>query len=53
VILFIKERADTLLGRGIIASVSPYESRHTRITPGIYDSPEEINTVLSAIRDLV
>lgn len=36
----------------IIASVAPYARKHVRLTPSVRNSPEEIEKVLRAVRDL-
>ncbi|MDM9381487.1 aminotransferase class V-fold PLP-dependent enzyme [Chlorogloeopsis sp. ULAP01] len=38
--------------RNIIASDTPYSPSHARLTPGVYNTPQEIEQVLRAIRDL-
>lgn len=38
--------------RNIIASTTPYSPSHARLTPGVYNTPEEIKQVLRAIREL-
>lgn len=39
--------------RRIVATVTPYADSYARVAPSILNSPEEIETVLSAIRALV
>jgi isopenicillin-N epimerase len=39
--------------RGIIASVTPYATRYARLAPSLLTSPEEINTTLQEIKNLV
>ncbi len=41
-----------LLARRIIASVTPYATQYARLSPGILNSPEEMDTVLREIRAL-
>jgi isopenicillin-N epimerase len=42
-----------MLGRKrIIASQTPYASSYARLTPGLLNSPEEIDAVLRAVREL-
>jgi isopenicillin-N epimerase len=41
-----------LLDRRIIASTTPYTPTHARVTPGLLNTPEEVDTVLAAIHDL-
>jgi len=43
---------EALLQRKIVASTTPYSPSYARLTPSIYNTPEEIETVLLAIRDL-
>jgi selenocysteine lyase/cysteine desulfurase len=38
--------------RNIIASVTPYSPSHARLTPGVYNTPEQMEQVLRAIRTL-
>nr|WP_269321004.1 aminotransferase class V-fold PLP-dependent enzyme [Fischerella sp. PCC 9605] len=38
--------------RNIIASDTPYAPSHARLTPGVYNTPQEVEQVLTAIRDL-
>lgn len=38
--------------RNIIASDTPYSPSHARLTPGVYNTPQEMEQVLRAIRDL-
>lgn len=38
--------------RKIVATVSPYATRHVRLTPSLRNAPEEVDAVLRAIRDL-
>lgn len=38
--------------RSIIATVTPYAERHVRLAPSIRNSPEEIEEVLKAVREL-
>lgn len=41
---------DRLRRRGIIATTTPYAASHARLTPSIYNTPEEIETTLREIR---
>lgn len=41
-----------LRARRIVASATPYAPSHARLTPAIYNTPEEIETALAAIRSL-
>jgi selenocysteine lyase/cysteine desulfurase len=41
-----------LHARKIIASVTPYATEYARLSPGILNSPEEIETVLGVVREL-
>jgi isopenicillin-N epimerase len=36
----------------IIASQTPYETSYARLTPGLYNSPQEIDVALRAVREL-
>jgi isopenicillin-N epimerase len=36
----------------IIASQTPYETTCARLTPGLLNSPREVDLVLSAVREL-
>jgi isopenicillin-N epimerase len=38
--------------RGIVATVTPYATRHVRVAPCIYNTPEDVEALLRAIRDL-
>lgn len=41
-----------LKAKNIIASTTPYDVSYARLTPGIYNTPDEIDRVLNQIRDL-
>ena len=41
-----------LLERRIIASTTPYTPTHARLTPGIFNTPGEIDAALAAIHTL-
>lgn len=41
-----------LAGRNIVASVTPYDTPHARLSPGVLNTPEEIDETLAAVRDL-
>ena len=41
-----------LHARHILASVTPYATEYARFSPGILNTPEEIDTTLAAIREL-
>lgn len=41
-----------LLSEGIVASTTPYRPSYARLTPGITNTPEEIERTLAAIRKL-
>jgi isopenicillin-N epimerase len=43
---------DKLLERRIIASIAPYASRYARLSFGIMNTPEEVETTLKAVHDL-
>jgi selenocysteine lyase/cysteine desulfurase len=38
--------------RKIIASITPYSPSYARLTPGVYNTPQEIDRVLAAIQEL-
>jgi selenocysteine lyase/cysteine desulfurase len=38
--------------RRIIASQTPYATSYARFTPGLLNSPEEVETALRAVREL-
>jgi hypothetical protein len=42
----------SLLHRGIAASVTPYRESYLRFGPSIVTSPDEVDAVLDAMRDL-
>ncbi|WP_299488139.1 aminotransferase class V-fold PLP-dependent enzyme [Acaryochloris sp. IP29b_bin.137] len=41
-----------LKANNIIASTTPYEVSYARLTPGVYNTPDEIDRVLKQIREL-
>jgi len=43
---------EALLQQKIVASTTPYSPSYARLAPGVYNTPEEIETVLEAIRGL-
>lgn len=43
---------DRLRARRIIASTTPYSPPYARLTPGIYNTPADIDAALAAIRTL-
>jgi isopenicillin-N epimerase len=47
------EAAERLLERRVIAAVAPYESSHLRFCPGIYNSEDDVDAGLAAVRALV
>ncbi|WP_409305025.1 aminotransferase class V-fold PLP-dependent enzyme [Peribacillus sp. SCS-155] len=47
-----KQAVQKLYEKKIVATVAPYRSEYVRITPGIFNTPEEIDRVLQAIQDL-
>ncbi|CAA9275994.1 MAG: hypothetical protein AVDCRST_MAG95-3028 [uncultured Adhaeribacter sp.] len=47
-----KEVIEKLKKKKIIATVAPYETAYARFTPGIYNTPEEIDRALEAIDSL-
>ena len=42
-----------LHARRIIASVTPYATEYARLSPGILNTPEEMETVLREVRAMV
>ncbi|MDQ3290441.1 MAG: aminotransferase class V-fold PLP-dependent enzyme [Bacteroidota bacterium] len=46
-----KEVVEELKKKNIIATVAPYETAYARFTPGIYNTPEEIDKALNAMED--
>lgn len=47
-----RQVVDALRQRRIIASTTPYAPSYARLTPGLLNFPEEIETALRAIRAL-
>lgn len=47
-----QEVVDRLRKKKIIATVAPYRSEYARLTPGIINTPEEIETVLNEVWSL-
>ncbi|MDQ4140057.1 MAG: aminotransferase class V-fold PLP-dependent enzyme, partial [Bacteroidota bacterium] len=47
-----KEVIEKLKKKNIIATVAPYETAYARFTPGIYNTPEEIDKTLNVMEDL-
>ena len=47
-----REVVEALRQRRIIASTTPYATSYARLTPGLLNSPEEIETALAAVRAL-
>jgi selenocysteine lyase/cysteine desulfurase len=43
---------DELRKRKIVASVTPYKTQYARLSPGLLNSPAEVETVLAAVREL-
>jgi hypothetical protein len=43
---------DVLRDRRIVATVAPYPTAFLRFTPGLFDTPEEVDAGVTAIRDL-
>lgn len=41
-----------LRGRGVVASVAPYATRHVRLTPSIRNTPAEVDAALKAIAEV-
>lgn len=50
--LTVKETVDRLIEKKVIATVAPYEKSYARFTPGIYNTPEEIQLALDAVQSL-
>jgi isopenicillin-N epimerase len=42
-----------LLEKSIIASTAPYKNSYARLAPSLLNTPEEIDTTLKAVRDLI
>jgi isopenicillin-N epimerase len=38
--------------RKIIASITPYSPSYARLTPGVYNTPQQMDRVLAAIQEL-
>jgi isopenicillin-N epimerase len=47
-----QQAVDQLRKRKIIASVTPYKTQYARLSPGLLNSPAEVDTALAAIREL-
>jgi selenocysteine lyase/cysteine desulfurase len=43
---------DELRKKKIVASVTPYKTQYARLSPGLLNSPAEVETVLAAVREL-
>ena len=43
---------DELRKKNIVASVTPYKTLYARLSPGLLNSPAEVDTALAAVRDL-
>lgn len=41
-----------LLTRNIVASTTPYVPEHARLTPGVFNTPAEVDEVIRAIREI-
>ena len=50
--LSVDDAAKKLLGMGIVATTTPYDPSYLRFTPGITNTPEEIDRALDAVRKL-
>jgi isopenicillin-N epimerase len=48
----VHETVERLIEKKIIATEAPYEKSYVRFTPGIYNTPEEINLGLDAVMSL-
>jgi isopenicillin-N epimerase len=47
-----EETVSRLRDRNIVASETPYTPSHARVTPGLFNFPEEIEETAAAVRDL-
>ncbi len=47
-----KKIVDGLLAKKIIASESPYATSYARLTPGLLNSPEEVDQAVAAVKAL-
>ncbi|MFL6213337.1 MAG: aminotransferase class V-fold PLP-dependent enzyme [Blastocatellia bacterium] len=47
-----KEAKESLQKKGIVATVAPYPTAYLRFTPGIINTPDEVEAGLAAIREL-
>jgi isopenicillin-N epimerase len=47
-----QQAVDQLRKKKIIASVTPYKTQYARLSPGLLNSPAEVDTALAAIREL-
>ncbi len=47
-----EETVDRLLKKKIIATVAPYRPAFVRFTPGIYNTPQEVDAALRAVSEL-
>ena len=43
---------DALRKKKIVASVTPYKTLYARLSPGLLNSPAEVETTLAAVREL-
>jgi isopenicillin-N epimerase len=43
---------DELRKKKIVASVTPYKTLYARLSPGLLNSPAEVETALAAVREL-
>src|SRR5262245_22392365 len=46
------QSVEKLRQKGIVGSVTPYETQYVRLAPGLLNSPQEIDTVLREIQSL-
>jgi selenocysteine lyase/cysteine desulfurase len=47
-----RQVVEKLRQRGIVGSTTPYATQYARLAPGLFNSPEEIETTLAAIHHL-
>jgi selenocysteine lyase/cysteine desulfurase len=47
-----QEVVDRLAARRIVATVTPYATSYARLAPGLINTPQDVDTVLQAIRSM-
>lgn len=47
-----RQTVDALRSRNVVASVAPYATPYARLSPSIYNSPQDVDTALAAVRQL-